>query len=228
MGGNLVAGYRAPVNDTLIVSDNYVVGGTMAMRVSNWRRASVTGNTFVANGPDGTIEGERLAELRTTDKTPPAEYDWDNNTYFDVTRVVPTRGGPVPFLVAGGSRLTFAGWQEQTGFDRNSRYYAGPPTGVRLFVRPNRHEHGRGHIVAYNWDLKPHVEVSLRRVLKAGTAFAIHDVQDYFGAPVLTGSYDGGLVRVPMTPRPVALPFGYSGPLRSTLPEFGVFVVIPK
>ena len=215
LGGNLVVGYRAPANDTLIVSDNHVVGGTMAMRVSNWRRASVTGNTFVANGPDGTIEGERLAELRTTDETPPAEYDWDHNTYFDVTRVVPTRGSSVPFLIGGGSRLTFEGWQEETGFDSNSRYYAGPPTGVRIFVRPNRHERGRGHIVAYNWDLKPDVEVPLGEVLDAGSSFAIYDVQDYFGEPVMTGRYDGGPVRISMTPRRVAVPVGYSrcGPI---------------
>lgn len=97
-----------------------------------------------------------------------------------------------------------------------------------VFVRPNPHEPGRGHIVVYNWLLGTDVQVNLTSLgLRTGARFDVRDVMDYFGTPVLTGTYDGKPVRLPLGARAVAKPVGDVPTPTHTLPEFGVFVVTP-
>ena len=105
----------------------------------------------------------------------------------------------------------------------------GRPTGVRVFVRPNRYEPGRAHIIVYNWDKKSEVEADVSAVLRAGAKFKVASAQDFFGKSVLEGTYDGKPLRLPMTdyraPPPVGKP-DYVPP--ATGPEFNVFVVLPQ
>lgn len=101
---------------------------------------------------------------------------------------------------------------------------------VESFVRPNRYEPGRAHIVVYNWPLASEVSIDLGSAgLRPGTRYQVLDVQDYFGIPVVSGVYEGKPVAVPLRPRPVPPPVGNIQAPRPghTLPEFGVFVVTP-
>ncbi|MEZ4273397.1 MAG: hypothetical protein R3C68_18765 [Myxococcota bacterium] len=81
-------------------------------------------------------------------------------------------------------------------------------TGTKVFVRPNQYEAGRANIVVYNWDNASSVPVDLSEVLKAGSSYRIMHVYDFFGTPVKQGTYDGGLISLPMNPMPAPRPIG--------------------
>lgn len=101
------------------------------------------------------------------------------------------------------------------------------PGGAAVFVRPNRYERGRAHVVVYNWALKDAVEIDLSKTgLERGEAFEVRDVQNYFGRPVATGRYEGKPVSVTLKGLTVADPVG-DVPIKPahTGPEFAVFVV---
>lgn len=89
---------------------------------------------------------------------------------------------------------------------------ASPPTsGQRVVVRPNRYEDGRANIVVYNWSGLGSASADVAGVLRAGDAYEVRDAQDFYGAPVLQGTYSGGTLSIPMTAvRPPAL-IGRSG-----------------
>ncbi len=99
------------------------------------------------------------------------------------------------------------------------------PTGINVFLRPNQYEPGRANVTIFNWDGKDAVDVDLSSVLDEGDRFEIRNVQDFFGEPVVTGTYAGGPVSVPMTGLTVAPPVGWPAP-PPTGPEFNAFVLI--
>ena len=107
-------------------------------------------------------------------------------------------------------------------------FHATRPTGTHVDVRPNTYEPGRAHIVIYNWDRAPAVTVNLAGAgLQTGDTFEIRDAQNYFAAPVLTGTYANASVTIPMTGLTAARPVG-NVPIvpAHTDAEFGVFVLI--
>jgi PKD repeat protein len=116
---------------------------------------------------------------------------------------------------------------QATEFPNNS-YFTNRPTGVKVFVRPNQYEPGRANITIYNWDRVPSVGVSLKGILKAGTAYEIRNAQNFFGPAVLSGTYDGSsTLSLPMNGLAPAIPVGRPAP-PPTGPEFQVFIVLPK
>jgi hypothetical protein len=119
-----------------------------------------------------------------------------------------------------------------SGFDKSSSWTSNYPTGVKVFVRANRYEPGRGHVIVYNWDNKPAVEADVSSILAKGAAYEVRDAQNYFGKPVLEGTYDGKPLAMPMNLTEVAQPVGdvphLKGRFKHTAPEFAVFVVMAK
>jgi hypothetical protein len=112
----------------------------------------------------------------------------------------------------------------QTAFPDNTYYGSTRPTGLKVFIRPNAYEPGRAHVVVYNWDLSPTVDVDLSAVLAPGATFALTNAQNPFGPPIVAGAYDGAPVSVPMTDLTPAVPVGVAAP-PPTGPEFNVFVL---
>ena len=106
----------------------------------------------------------------------------------------------------------------------SNTYYSSRPSGTQIFIRPNAYEAGRANITIYNWDLLGSVSIDLSGVLADGDSYEIRNAHDFFGAPVLTGTYTGASVSIPMTGLSVAAPVGWAAP-PSTGPEFGAFVV---
>src|SRR5206468_7060903 len=101
-------------------------------------------------------------------------------------------------------------------------------TGTRVFVRPNRYEAGRAHIIVYNWDNLSHVTVDVSSVLSPRTPYEVRNAQDFFAPPVLSGVFDGELLELPMSGLTVAAP---TGPLLTpppTGPTFNVFILLPR
>ncbi len=111
----------------------------------------------------------------------------------------------------------------------NNTFLASRPTGVKIFIRPNRYEPGRANIAIFNWDLQPRVSVSLSSIgLGVGTPFEIRDAENFYGTPLVAATYDGNPVSIPMTGLTVAPAIGGAYTPPHTAPEFGAFVVLPR
>jgi hypothetical protein len=106
-------------------------------------------------------------------------------------------------------------------------YFSSRPTGAHVFVRPNQYEAGRANITIYNWDLASTVNVDFSSVLPVGSQYEIRNAQNFFGAPVLTGTYAGGTLTLPMSGLSVGTPVGVAAP-PATGPEFNAFVLLSR
>ena len=131
-----------------------------------------------------------------------------------------------PITMTGNSFFgTVSGFQSSE-FPSNT-YLAARPAGVKVFVRPNQYEPGRANITVYNWDKAPVVDANVSAVLKPGWLYEVRSAQNFFGAPVLTGTYNGAPIHIPMTGLVPSTPIGRPAP-PSTGPDFQVFVLLPK
>jgi hypothetical protein len=96
---------------------------------------------------------------------------------------------------------------------------------VKVFVRPNQYEKGRGNIVVYNWAQQGAVSVDVSKVLSMGDRYEVRNVQNLFGTPVASGTYGGGSISIPMTGVTPPRPIGGSTAGPKTGPYFDAFVV---
>jgi hypothetical protein len=105
------------------------------------------------------------------------------------------------------------------------------PTSNWVSVRPNKYEAGRANIVIYNWVGTPTVNVDVSGVLAVGDHFEVRDAQNLFGLPVLSATYNGNELAIPMNgrdmPTPVSVPTGRSAPNHSSS-QFGVFILLRR
>ncbi len=198
-------------NGTLVSTGNYWIGGGPTLEVWNWNRATFTGNTVYA---DSGLE----VLLRTLSGQSLSGYAWDQNRYYG--------SGKFNYAAKGCS---FSSWKAATGKDGHSTYSSAAPSGVWVFVRPNKYEAGRGHIVVYNWDRRSAVDADVSGVLKIGAEYEVRDAQNFFGPPVAAGTFHGGTIAVPMTSTAKARPVGNV----PVIPEhtgirFGAFVILPR
>jgi hypothetical protein len=72
------------------------------------------------------------------------------------------------------------------------------PKHGRSVLRPNKYDPRRAHLVVLNWDRKKVVDVDAGPFLKSGDAYRLLDPRDFFGKAVLSGTYDGTPLRVPV------------------------------
>jgi len=130
-------------------------------------------------------------------------------------------------FVVGGDGLTEGSWSGSVVNQSNTVSSAAHSSRTtKVFVRPNAYERGRANIVIYNWSGESAVSVNLGSVLQSGDRYQVRNVQNLQGAPVASGTYDGGSVSIPMggvTP-PAAVGVG-SSPAPRTGPYFDVFIV---
>jgi hypothetical protein len=199
---------RAAVNGSVVVTNNYLPVGLL---FNNWQSITVRDNLVAPQNSDSIVSLKK-------DLVAPAGL-WDYNNYGR-----PAAGNTFAINSQGND---FSLWKSGTGFDAHSSSASGPLTGTRVIVRPNQYEAGRAHVVVYNWDKLPTVNADLSSVLTVGTPFEIRNAQNYFAAPVLTGTFTGQPVSLPMSGLTVAKPnAGWATP-PPTGPQFNVFVVIP-
>jgi hypothetical protein len=200
-------GWGSP-NVDLVAQNNYFVGGFESVALSDWSSINFRNNTIYSQDKYGLV-------LNTTGST--SGYSWDNNSYY----------GSGMFLL-NGSGSTFSSWPLVSGLDSNSSYHGGPPKGLWTFVRPNKYESGRANIVVYNWDLASSVAVDVGAALTPGSRYEVRDAQNFFGAPVSTGTYSGAPIGIPMTGLTIPAPNGNvpTAPVHTAL-QFGTFVLLP-
>ncbi|HZW03020.1 MAG TPA: hypothetical protein VFF68_03765, partial [Anaerolineaceae bacterium] len=211
---SLTVGYANEDQHDAVVKDNYIVNGTNDLGALYVKRAStltVTGNTLVSNGNLVTFYQAGSVDAQA----------WDGNRYF---------AGAGELFQAEDQGMGFDEWRAATGFDANSSYSEGRPTENAVFVRPNQYEPKRANVVVYNWQGAGSVDVDLSGVLQPGDSYRIVDAQNFFGDPVVSGTYEGGAVSLPMELSAVA---PITGELKHfsnnhTPSEFNVFVVLPN
>jgi hypothetical protein len=208
-GGNNTLSEYTPGGD-MTAKDNVFAGGYA---------------TLVMNGEGGpfTFTGNKLYHEPNVDLfmvmfglsagQTTASYNWDHNEYY----------GGGGYRTDSSSCTDFNTFRSQTGFDHNSTFSASKPSSQWVYVRPNKYEPGRANITIFNWPKAATVAVDLSTALSAGDMYEVRDVQNWYATtPVLTGTYSGGTVSIPMT----GLTKGafISGP--HTAPELGTFVVM--
>ena len=204
LGGNLSLGFTARGNGHAIVRSSYVVGGHRAIALRDWQTVAIDASTFVVSGPVGT-ERPRLVEFRRPNVDSNTPESWNGNRYIS--------GHDDGLFTLDGRRVDFRRWRELTGFDRSSSHTTSVPQGAEVFVRPNRYESGRGHIVVFNWRREGSVEVDVSTAgLRAGEQFEIRDMRNLFEPPLVAATLTGPHVRLPMDA---------SGPA----PEFAAFLI---
>jgi hypothetical protein len=204
---SLNIGYTGgPANDDVVVENNYIVGG---LYVGKWASALVRGNlVYDYDGPMVVTESNGSGHA------------WDTNRFYgDSTRV--------RWMHAPNAPTYAATWKAQTGV-RNPGGYAGtgaPPNHV--VVRPNKYEAGRANIIVYNWERHSTVSMDISGVLNVGDRYVVQNVQDFYGPPVASGTYDGSALQLPMAGIRPPAPIGTAAytPPPVTGPTFNVFIL---
>ncbi|HEX6533099.1 MAG TPA: hypothetical protein VF041_00795, partial [Gemmatimonadaceae bacterium] len=213
-GGSVWIGYAACgcTGTQIALQNNYFVGGGPVLRMQSLSGVTATGNTLVGPGSVASMIEESGA---------PSGFSWSGNTYYG--------NSAEREFQWNGATYTFADWKSATGFGTSDGYAGSRPSGTKVFVRKNRYEPGRANVIIYNWARLGSVSVDLSGVLSPGDAYEIRNVQDWFGAPVASGTYGGGTVPIPMTAVTPATPLGgWVATPPVTGPDFNVFVVMRR
>jgi hypothetical protein len=204
---NVVLGWSSASSRDVTATGNYIVGGDNSLQVWAFEQANISGNLLytpyrAVQLADGTLAG----------------HVWSSNSYH--------RDPLAQAWRHESSYYSFPNWQSQVKLDATSQAIGGAPAATRVFVRPNAYEPGRATIVVYNWGKQGLVTADLAGVLNAGDRYEVRNVQDFFGAPVASGTFGGGTIGLPMTGVTAAQPIGGSpSPAPRTGPDFDVFVV---
>ncbi len=205
-----------------IVKDNYFVNGSNpkgALFVHKWKDLNVTGNTFISQRQAANVP---VLSFDMPDTT--TSHTWNSNKYYG--------GNSSSLFFLDNVAKTFDQWKSTTGFDSNSTYSSSLPSTNAIFVRPNKYEQGRAHVIVYNWENKNQVNVNISNIgLQTGDNFAIFDVQNFLGEPVMRGVYNGQSVDLPMNLTTITPLIGrqnitHFNPNTHTDKKFNVFVVL--
>ncbi|MBC7853278.1 MAG: right-handed parallel beta-helix repeat-containing protein [Pirellulaceae bacterium] len=214
-GGGIRLGYPwGTTSEDVVCTGNYCEG----LVIRDFRKAIVSRNTIVAHSSAVILEGEAKLLL--------SGHQWSENDFY----ITDGRWGDFAIVENGKSRgLTFEQWRQETDLAGKSTFTKGAPTKLRVVVRPNSHEPGRANIAVLNPAGLEEVELDLTSILKPGQQFRIVSAKDFYGPVLITGTYDGQPIRLPMKPvtppPPVGLP---NAKLPVTEPKFAAFVVLPR
>ncbi len=147
------------------------------------------------------------------------------------------KGNTVVGPILPGSNIPTNTWTGNTyynsapppGVDPASTVINHNPSGVQTFVQPNKYEPGRAHIIVFNWDKNPGVTVDISASgLPVGAQYEVRDSQNFWGTPVLAGTYDGKPIALPMNLTQVSqMTGGYPTPPHTSA-EFNAFILLPK
>jgi hypothetical protein len=209
--GNYDVTDSALYNKSIAIEGNYAVGGSVGLEMQyQWTQATVMNNVFVGDGSTDVVRTGGPA-VNT--------YTWSGNTYY--------RDPATSAWGQNGLGYTFGAWKAVTGLGATDSAFGAAPATTRVFLRPNQYEAGRAFIVVYNFGRENPVNVDLTGVVTPGYHFEIRNVQAVYDVPVISGTYAGGAVAVPMNgvapPKPIGRSIPRSPP--RTGPDFDVFLL---
>jgi hypothetical protein len=194
--------------------NNFTIDGNVAV------------NSGQQDGMDYQIGGlTKVQNLKFTDNMSyRSSSERDHNTARIGYDWGPTNSGAVVtnnYLVG---HLLRPNWSSMT-FTGNTVLESSMPTSTKVVVEPSSYESGRANVIVYNWGRQGAVSVDLSKVLRSGDRYEVRNAQNFYGAPVASGSYSGGSVSIPMTS--VTPPRSISGKsTTSTGTEFNVYIVV--
>jgi len=224
-GGSLRLGYTAN-NGTINISNNYIMGNSVPVMLSNWQSLTGSGNKVFIGSSIPSWSNKTLVEDHPLAGR---SISWNNNSYYNMS------GSSTPFTF-NLTAYSFAGWKQATGTDASSTYSTSLPPSL-VIVRPNQYQPGRGNIIVYNWPRFSSVTVNLSTIgLINGQSYSIINAQNFhngLAAPLFNGVYSPATPSITLNllsgaALATATPVGYSFNPLSTSPEFAVFVVIPQ
>ena len=213
-GSGMRFGYPwGTTSEDLLCTGNYCEG----LVVRDFRKTIFNHNTIVAHSSAVILEGEGKLQL--------SGYQWSENDFY----ITDGRWGDFAIVENGKSRcLTFEEWRKETNLAAKSTFQKGAPDKLRVIIRANSYQPGRANIAVLNPAELAEVELDLASVLKSGQQFRIVSAKDFYGASLITGTYEGKPIQLPLKavapPQPVGMP-GIKLPI--TEPKFAAFVVLP-
>ena len=205
--GSVRLGYNSDQGDVNL-HNNYFVGGTHVDGVLFIRKYKeglrVVGNYLI--GSAVLIQARNPLAI-------PAE--WVSNFYFGLENK----------FRYGDTIYDWTNWLSVTGFDVSSTFQQSFPTQNKVFVRANKYQSGRGHVVVYNWENKNSESVDLSSLVNVGEQFEVRDAQNVFSV-IKSENYDGNPVELPLNLTAVAPVTGTTHiPNQHTDAKFNVFLV---
>jgi hypothetical protein len=238
---NILAMPTAPLNRSASFLRNYVITPPEETGDPNW----ICG--LMANCDCGPSDSPGNCNRSCSPATPIICQDWSFIENYVVGRAAPLHLGDSLLSNAYNTVIRGNVFFNKTGINYRNKdnacllqgqcqwpdnqhfsFDSSPPSGVQVFVRKNRYDPSRAHIVVFNWDKQSVVSVDLSTAgLEMGEAYEVRDAQHYFGPPVAVGVYDGAPVTLRMQGLTIAEPVGLpEGKWKHTDEHFGVFVVI--
>lgn len=210
-------GYGGLISNVTATGNTFVGGDWIVKFAGNGTNITtvVDFSDNILYGPNSGTYINKLASFAVTAQ--------DNNTYYDADGL--------SVFSYNGSGVNFASWKSSTGYDASSSQTstAMPDT---VDVIPNIYEIGRAHIVVYGISSPTSINVNLATTgLTDGQSYEIRNAFDFFGDAVATGTYDAGSTTISLplngAALDVATPVGMAYTPATTVPLFGVFIVIP-
>lgn len=232
--GNFASGFQVTGNGPDSVADNFNVEGCAIFM--NGSLASDHQANFLLGPYQGTARNANITRNFVYD-TGAGGLSADANIGY--------AGGSANSVVKDNVFGTSATFAPASGLTASGNIFAGAvyglnkstypnntyakPTSNIISVRANQYEAGRANIVIYNYQMLNSVTVSPGNIgLNAGDQYELHNVQNFYG-DVITGTYNGTSIAIPMSGHTVAKPVGtgFTAPA-STFPAFGAFVITKK
>jgi len=208
--------YFSSSNQDITLTNNYFVG---TMELDDWASALVTGNTVYSTTPVSVYTSGQVINRGNV-----SGHVYSGNVFYgDATAL---RWGYKP--TAGQGAVTpypFVAWQAATGLT-SAGVYAGSVPPNLVVVRPNVYELGRANIAVYNWTGQGTVAEDVAGVLTVGQTYRVMNVFNMYGAPVLSGTYTGGTLQLPMTASAAPAPLGRGTAGPSPGSTFNAFVLM--
>lgn len=183
---NAEFGYSSPLNGTLTIQNNVFAGGNSAVWLNNWQQIMFQNNTCYNN--DGW-----LVAMNTPDTA--FQYIFDNNKYYWASSHLA--------YLNGTCYHTLDAWQKQFSYDHNSINTVEAPADLWVFLRPNKYEPDRAHLIIYNWPKTDTVFIELAKLWEAKKGkryqYRIVSVEDIWGQPIAEGKLDDTPIELKMT-----------------------------
>ena len=169
-------GYHSQSNGRLLMEDNVFVAGSGSLAFNNWEQ--VISRRNICYTPVGG-----LLRIQTPDQMFGYEIN-DNRYYHDQGCYM---------LMDGIWRHTLEEWRMATGWDLTSTFTPGKPVDAWVFLRPNKYEPGRAHLIVYNWPGNATASIDLGSLwdIQVGQRYRILHLDDIWGQPVVHGMFDG-------------------------------------
>lgn len=214
---NFAPGYGSSTNGSIAVTGNRM-SGSQNVNIGKWSPITFTGNFVTSQSNTGGGNTALVIFGAPVSFTP--TLTWDSNTYSG-------SGGFYSDPQSGSQ--TFAQWKAARAWDINSTYTSGAPVANWIVVRPNVYTSGRCNVYIFNFLASSSVTTNISTCgLVSGQTFYTFAEEDPFGTSVLTGTYSGSAVSIPMNGTTVIQPIGWTDTTIASLrPAFQSFVIIP-